>query len=274
MLGSTVPVRKGLHNCFYYGDLWGCECIQVYSTLSRRWDIPISPDEGVIAKFKSAYEHSNVKQVISHIPFLVNLCSQDVELQKKSERRLQIELNYNNQLGIKYTVLHPGSNKNKTESLKLIAQRMDEAIDSLNYKNQCMILLETMSGQGNYLGDLEDIATIIGYVSHTNMIGVCVDTAHIYQNGYDINANYEPVIQCINKVIGLSYVKVIHLNDSLSKLNSHADRHSFIGEGFIELETFRKIVNDRRFSELPMILELPDIFRTPDALYALRSLQR
>lgn len=274
MLGSTVPVRNGIHNCFYYGDLWNCECIQIYSTLSRKWDIKDFPDDDIVIKYKAAYMKSNVKMVVSHIPFLVNLCSQDVELQKKSTNRLSKELTYNNQFGIYYTVLHPGSNFNKNNAIKVIANNINEAVEKLNFRNQCTILLETMSGQGNYLGNLDEISEIINLVDNKETIGVCLDTAHIYQNGYDLNKDYEKVLRKIDDIIGLKSVKAIHINDSLTPLNSHSDRHAFIGEGHIEIGTFKNIVNDYRFSNIPKILELPDINRSEEALNILRTLKQ
>lgn len=273
MLGSTVPVRNGLHNCFLYGDLWECECVQIYSTLSRRWDIPQTPEHDAILKFREAYRKSSVKSVISHVPFLVNLCSKDNELQKKSTTRLKTELIYNNAFGILYTVLHPGSNENKKGAIKAIANNINEAMSRLPFENKCTLLLETMSGQGNYLGSLEEISEIINLIEDQGKIGICLDTAHIYQNGYDLNNSYDYVMNEIGKVVSFRAVKAIHINDSLTELNSHVDRHAFIGEGHIKGEVFRKLINDPRFASLPQILELPDITRSQEALNILKSMR-
>lgn len=273
MLGSTVPVRNGLHNCFLYGDLWECECVQIYSTLSRRWDIPQAPNHDAILKFREAYRKSSVKSVISHIPFLVNLCSKDVELQKKSTTRLETELIYNNAFGILYTVLHPGSNENKKGAIKAIANNINEAMSRLPFENKCTLLLETMSGQGNYLGSFEEISEIISLIEDQDKIGICLDTAHIYQNGYDLNNSYDYVMSEIGKLVSFKAVKAIHINDSLTELNSHVDRHAFIGEGHIKGEVFRRLINDPRFASLPQILELPDITRSQEALNILKSMR-
>ena len=273
ILGSTVPVRNGINNCFIYGDLWECECIQIYSTSSRKWDIKDKPDNDMVVKFKSAYKKSNVRMVVSHIPFLVNLCAEDMELQKKSVARLRTELVYNNKFGIQYTVLHPGSHKDKEKAIEVIAKNINMVLDEFDNLNQCVILLETMSGQGNYLGSLEEIAQIINLIKNKNCIGVCLDIAHIYQNGYDINNNYDDIKKIIDKIIGLEFIKALHINDSLTRLESHVDRHAFNGEGYINIETFRKIVNDSNFLSLPKILELPDIYRSQEALNILKSLK-
>lgn len=96
-----------------------------------------------------------------------------------------------------------------------------------------------MSGQGNYLGSIEDIANIITLITEKDKIGVCLDTAHLYQNGYDLNNDYNNTINMIDKIIGLHYVKAIHINDSLTEFQSDVDRHAFIGEGYINLQVYK-----------------------------------
>lgn len=276
-LGSNVPTIGGLPTGFRLADEWGCESIQVYLTLSRRWDVPELTKEE-IGKFKTAWEESSVKEVVAHIPFLVNLASPDKEIRRKSIERLKIEISRANEFGVKYPVLHPGSYGNTSKKVGI--DRIVEGLNTIPSKidnPSIKILLETMAGQGTAMGStFEELATIFEKLENPEFFGVCFDVAHVFMAGYDIRGyrGYERVMQKFDKVVGLDKIKVIHLNDSKTKLNSHNDRHANIGEGELGLQVFHAILRDRKFRVIPKILEIPDRDkRTKDDLNLLRRLQ-
>ena len=277
MLGCTVPTIGGLPKGFYWARKWGCECIQIYVTLSRRWNVAeLSPDD--VLKFKSAWEDSPVKKVVAHVPYLVNLASPDKNLWQKSKDRLSVELSRARQFGVNFLVLHPGSygNSNKEDGMK----RTIEALNSISSENNdktTKILLETMAGQGTMIGaTFEEIAHILEKVSDSEFFGVCFDTAHVFAAGYDIRdyGGYETVLREFDTIIGLHKIKTIHINDSKTDLGSRSDRHAWIGEGKLGLKVFHAMVRDTRFRNIPKILEIPESDkRSEENLRLLRKLQ-
>lgn len=277
MLGSTVPTVGGLPKGFYWAKKWGCECIQIYVTLSRRWNVSeLLPEE--IFEFKSAWQKSPVKKVVAHVPYLVNLASPEKRLWEKSKNRLSIELSRTRQFGVNFLVLHPGScgNSTKEEGIQRIIEALN-IISSVGNDQKTKILLETMAGQGTAIGsNFEEIAYILEKLDNPGFFGVCFDTAHVFMAGYDIRgyAGYETVLKEFNKIIGLNKIKTIHVNDSKTKLGSSVDRHACIGDGELGLQVFHALLLDTRFLKVPKILEIPESNkRSKGNLKLLRKLQ-
>lgn len=277
MLGSNVPTIGGLPVGFRYADKWGCECIQIYVTLSRRWDVSsLKNDE--INRFNTAWQKSSVEQVIAHVPFLVNLASPDTGLRKKSIERLSIEISRADKFKVPFLVLHPGSYRNSSKEIGI-----ERIINGLNFISQksdnssVKILLETMAGQGTALGStFEEIAFIIENIENPEFVGVCFDTAHIFIAGYDIRGykGYNKVMNKFDNIVGLDKIKVFHLNDSKTDLGSKNDRHANIGEGKLGLQVFHAILRDERFFNIPKILEIPERDeKSKEALEFLRELR-
>lgn len=185
MLGSNVPTIGGLHKGFEWGDKWQAECIQIYLTLSRRWEVSeLSQEE--VSKFKTAWQKSKVLEVVAHVPYLVNLASPDKELYKKSVERLRTEVSRALKLGVSMLVLHPGSygKSNKREGMKRIIDALNIVLED---NPPVKILLETMAGQGTTIGSrFEELAEIIEKVKKPESLGVCLDTGHLFMAGYDI----------------------------------------------------------------------------------------
>lgn len=260
---------------FVQGRQWGCDCIQIYLTPSRTWNVPeLSVEE--IKQFKAFWKNTNVKQIVAHIPFLVNIASDDEELRQRSVERLVLEVNMANKLQVEYLVLHPGSTRNRKEGIERIIEGLNIATER-KYDFMPKILLETMSGQGNMLcSRFEDIAEIIKKVENPDHIGVCLDTAHLFIAGYDFigYAGYEKTLQTFDKIVGINTIKVIHLNDSKTSQGSHNDRHAAIGEGKMGLQIFHALLNDKRFENIPKILEIPERDeKSYDTLQLLRELK-
>ena len=277
MLGSNVPTIGGYTTGFKFGDEWLCDCIQIFLTLSRRWDIPHLNDEK-ITEFKHAWKSSSVKSVVGHVPYLVNLASSDNVIWEKSIKRMLLEIEYATNLGVRFLVLHPGSytNTNKQNGLKRIIKALNMISKNLTDQH-VLILLETMSGQGSTLGStFKELNFILKNLNENKYFGVCFDTAHVFQAGYNIMGieGYNRIITRFEDIVGLKRIKVIHLNDSKTDLGSKIDRHSSIGEGRIGLKFFHSILNDDRFDNIPKIIEIPDRDeKSIESLKILRELQ-
>lgn len=281
MLGSNVPAhpgRGGLATLFQYADEWHCECAQTYITLSRRWNVTdLLPEE--ISDFKSAWRKSQVKQVIAHVPLLVNLASPVDDIWQKSRDRLSTELSRANKLGIQSLVLHPGyyRNSNKTAGIKRIIRTLNSVLDNVNDAT-AIILLETTAGQGTALGSrFEEIAYILENVRSKQFLGVCFDTCHVFAAGYEVRGyrGYDKILKEFDSVIGLDKLRAIHLNDSKAALGSRVDRHALIGEGKLGLQIFHALLRDPRFRDTPKVMEIPerDGEKVQQQLDLLRKLQ-
>ncbi len=197
--------------------------------------------------------------IIIHLPYIVNLANPEIEKRNYAKDFLLRELKLAEELDLKYLVLHPGARL--TSDINTAINNIAEGINYLiNNTKSSVILLETMAGKGTEIGrNFSEIKAIMNLITDKNRIGVCLDTCHINDAGYDIVNHYEEVIKEFNEVIGLNYLKVIHLNDSKNNIGTHKDRHENIGLGTIGFETLYKIANDQRFKNIPKILETPYI---------------
>lgn len=213
---------------------------------------------------KEAYklmEENNINKnnVIVHAPYIINLANGDESKFNFSCNFLSEELKRVNTFGMQYLVLHPGSHvglgvdegiSNIVKALNLILSKDDSNV---------MILLETMAGKGSEVGrTFEEIKRIIDGVSRKERIGVCLDTCHLNDAGYDLN-NFDDVLDEFDKLIGIDKIKCIHINDSKNTLSSHKDRHENIGKGTIGLDTLIKVINNPKLKDVPKILETPYI---------------
>lgn len=199
------------------------------------------------------------EDIIVHAPYIINLANK--EKSNFAKQFLIEEIKRMNYIGAKYIVLHPGA------SLK---QNVDEAIinlsnnikDVLKETKDVEIIIETMSGKGTEIGtSLEQLAKIIE-LTNEQRVGICLDTCHMWDAGYDIkndfeNNNGEELFNKLNQLNLLNKIKVIHLNDSKNNIGSHKDRHENIGKGFIGLKALKKIANHPNFDNIPIILETP-----------------
>jgi deoxyribonuclease-4 len=277
LLGSNVPTIGGRSKGFLYAKEWNCDCIQIYVTLSRKWNVPNLTQEE-IAEFKSAWKESAVGPVVAHVPFLVNIASADSGLWLKSINRLVIEAIRCYELGIPFLVLHPGSHRNstKTEGLNRAAEALNVVCQRIE-KTPVKILLETAAGQGFMIGArFEEISYILEHVQWPEFLGVCLDSAHIFTAGYDIRGylEYENTLKLFDKIIGLEKIQVIHLNDSKTGIGSGVDRHDCIGQGEIGIQFFHALMRDSRFTDTPKILEIPERDKkSKDNIALLRKLQ-
>jgi deoxyribonuclease-4 len=263
MIGSNVPAhpfRGGLATLFQYAEELGCECAQTYITLSRRWNVPsLSSEE--ISSFKSTWLKSNVKEVVAHVPLIVNLASPVDLTLRRSRDRLSVELSRVNDLGIHFLVLHAGyyGDSSRKAGIERVIGGLNNGLKNVS-NSTAKILLETMAGQGTAVGfRFEEIAYILDRVEKKEFLDVCFDTCHVFASGYDIRGydGYEEVLKKFDATIGLDRIKVIHLNDSKAELGSRIDRHTAIGEGKMGLQVFHAFIREPRFQDTPIVLELP-----------------
>ena len=208
---------------------------------------------------KQAYqllEQNKFNQLIVHAPYIINLANK--EKQKFSIEFLKEEIKRCEQLKIKTLVLHPGSHVGYG-----IKQGLDNIVEALNKtltkEQNITICLETMSGKGTELGtDFKQLKYIIDNCYLSDKIGICLDTCHLFDNGYDIS-NFDKILDEIDQLIGIDKIKCIHINDSKNNFKSHKDRHANIGFGLIGFDNLIKIIYNNRLKKIPKILETPFI---------------
>jgi len=205
----------------------------------------------------------DLNNVIVHAPYIVNLAN------RTDERKYQFSIDFLKQelkrcveLNIRYIVLHPGSHVNMGIDIacKNIINALNEVLSS---NADVTILLETMAGKGTEVGrTIQELKQIISGINNKSKIGICLDTCHLHDSGYDI-ADFDNILDEIDKEIGLSYIKCIHINDSKNLVDSHKDRHENIGYGTIGFDTLINIIYNKRLESVPKILETPWINDTP-----------
>jgi deoxyribonuclease-4 len=199
--------------------------------------------------------------ILPHASYLINLGNPDPRALEKSRNAFLDELLRCEQLGLNMLNIHPGSHLNRVSGdrcLGTIAESINLALDGTTFIS---VVIENTAGQGSNLGyTFEQLAAILDRVEDRSRTGVCIDTCHAFASGYDIRsrAGFRAVFSHFEEVIGLDYLKAMHLNDSRKELGSRVDRHENLGEGFLGLDPFKWIMRDPRFEGIPLILETPD----------------
>ncbi len=205
------------------------------------------------------------KNIVVHAPYIVNPGTFDLEKRQFAINFLTEEVKRTYAMGSKILVLHPGNHlKNDVnETINNIAFVINEINNNTNDLD-VVIALETMSGKGSEIGrDFDEVKRIIDLIKNKNRIGVCLDTCHIFDSGYDIVNKYDEVKREFNEKIGFNYLKAIHLNDSKNILGSKKDRHENLGKGNIGLSTLLNVCYDEDFKDIPKLLETPYIDGVP-----------
>jgi deoxyribonuclease-4 len=259
LVGAHMSINGGLANAIKDGIALKCTTIQLFLKNNRQWGAKKLTQQE-IDSFSSAAQKSLIQVFVAHATYLINLGSPNKEVCEKSITALIDELERCHLLQIPYLVLHPGSRVGSDETVCLdkIAANINTALAKTN--STSMILLELMAGQGGTVCyTFEQLAYLYKNINDKKRIGVCFDTCHAFAAGYDFNnpTSYEEMWQKFDQTIGIDLLKVIHMNDSKKNLGSRVDRHEHIGKGMIGLEAFRLICNDKRFFNIPKILETP-----------------
>ena len=216
-------------------------------------------EDGLTLQALNIMKENNIdySKVMVHAPYIINLCNENNF--SFSVSFLTEEMNRCNLLGVKYMVLHPGSHVGIGEEAGLnnIIKGLNLVFENLKDNNNVTILLETMAGKGTELGTTtEQLKYIIDNINDKDHIGVCLDTCHLNDAGYDLN-NFDDYLDSFDKLIGIEKIGCIHVNDSKNVISSHKDRHENIGFGTIGFDTLINIIYNKRLENIPKILETP-----------------
>lgn len=208
--------------------------------------------------FLKLAQENNFGKIVAHAPYTLNPCSSDEDTRKFAMKIFKDDLSRMEYLPNNYYNFHPGSHTGQGVDVGInqIAYMLN---DSLTDNQTTTVLLETMAGKGTEIGrNFQELQSIIEKVELKSKIGVCLDTCHIFDGGYDIVNNLDDVLKDFDSIIGLDRLKAIHLNDSKNTLGSHKDRHETIGNGNIGLCTLLNVINHPKLQGLPFILETPN----------------
>jgi deoxyribonuclease IV len=278
LLGAHMSIAGGVDNAVLQGKEVGCDTVQLFTKSSRQWvSKPLGKDE--IARFHRAKKETGLNTVVAHDSYLYNFAAPDDVLRKKSVAGLIDEMERCEALGVMYLIAHPGAHVGTGEEagIQTIAKSIDEMHRACpGYETK--LAIEITAGQGSNLGyRFQQVRQIIDASKNSDQLRVCFDTEHAFAAGYDLRTKegYERTFAEFDETIGLGLLVAFHLNDAKKDLGCRVDRHEHIGRGFIGLEAFRLLMNDRRFWGLPMCLETPksdDCHEDRENLATLRNL--
>ena len=266
LLGAHLSIAGGLPRAIDRAVASRCEALQIFTKSVGQWRArPIPAEE--VARFRARARETQLP-IVAHNSYLINIAAADPALRARSIAALGEEIDRAELLGLDGLVMHPGSHTSGTEAggLALIAAALAALLRD-RPRSRVRILLEHTAGQGTNLGHrFEHLASILERLGGSPRVAVCLDTCHLLTAGYDLcsEAGYRATFDEFDRRIGLDRVALFHLNDSKKPCGSRVDRHEHIGKGCLGLEPFRRILTDRRFARLPMVLETPKL-ETPES---------
>lgn len=261
-IGAHVSAAGGVENAPLNAAAIGAKAFGLFTKNQRQWVAPPLSEKS-IEQFKEncALHGYQPWQILPHNSYLTNLGHAEKAELEKSRAAFLDEMQRCEQLGLDRLNFHPGSHLKLVtpeESLSIIAESINLALDKTN---GITAVIENTAGQGTNLGhNFGQIRYIIDRIEDKSRVGVCIDTCHTFTSGYDLITpeGYQETFRLFEEIIGFSYLRGIHLNDSMKPLGSRVDRHDSIGKGLLGKEVFERIMNDARFNNLPIILETPD----------------
>lgn len=275
-IGAHVSASGGVENAPINAHNIGAKAFALFTKNQRQWvSKPLTAES--IKSFKENCEKYNLSAnyILPHDSYLINLGHPEEEALIKSRTAFLDEMQRCEQLGLKLLNFHPGSHLNKVdteECLNTIAESINITLDKTN---GVTAVIENTAGQGSNLGfEFWQLKYIIDRVNDKSRVGVCLDTCHTFTAGYDLVNNYDGVFNDFEKEVGFKYLRGIHLNDSKKEVGTRVDRHESIGKGFIGKEVFKKMMNDPRFDDMPIILETPDEAIWPEEIKWLYEIQK
>lgn len=216
----------------------------------------IDPED--VRKFLELTEEYKFGKIVAHAPYTLNACAAKENIREFARETMADDLKRMEWTPGNYYNFHPGSHvgQGAEAGVRMIAEMLNEV---LTEDQTTTVLLETMSGKGTEMGrNFEELRQILDLVEKKDKMGICLDTCHVWDGGYDIVNNLDGVLEEFDRIIGLEKLKAIHLNDSLNDLGSHKDRHARIGEGRIGLEALVRVIRYPRLEGIPFILETPN----------------
>jgi deoxyribonuclease-4 len=272
-IGAHVSAAGGVENAPIRAHEIGATAFALFTKNQRQWQAkPLTAQS--IQQFKENCQKYGytAKQILPHDSYLINLGHPEVDKRQKSLDAFIDELQRCEQLGITLLNFHPGSHLrqiSETECMDLIIESINFA---LTQTKNVTAVIENTAGQGSNLGySFEQLAYMIDGVEDKSRVGVCIDTCHAYAAGYDLKNDYDGVMQQFADTVGFEYLRGMHLNDSKAKLGQRLDRHHSLGQGELGWESFKRIMQDQRIDEIPMILETIDMSLWPEEIATLKS---
>lgn len=215
-------------------------------------------DEEDVKRFQKIREQQRIEAVVAHAPYTMNACAARSDLREFAENIMRDDLQRMEYLPGNFYNFHPGSHVGQgiEEGVCLIAECLNRVLTG---EQSTTVLLETMAGKGSEVGGrFEELRMILDRIERKDKMGICLDTCHVWDGGYDIVNDLDGVLEEFDRIIGLEKLRAIHLNDSLNDLGSHKDRHAKIGEGEIGLEALVRVIRHPLLEGIPFILETPN----------------
>lgn len=255
--GVHVSIGKGFEGAVNQAQALGCDGFQIFAGNPRGWARkPVPASE--FTQFQTARTQYRLWPVMVHLSYLPNLATADRELFEKSFAVFCEDFRRANLLGADFFVFHPGKSKEREPGIARIVEAVNLALEQV--KGSTILLFENQAGAGGDIAaDFQDLGRLIKGVNELARVGVCLDTCHAFAAGYDLRTGtaWEETMAEFERFVGLSNLKIFHLNDAMGTLGSHLDRHQHIGEGTIGIAGFEYLVNNPKLNCLPGILETP-----------------
>jgi deoxyribonuclease IV len=258
LIGAHVSTAGGLDKAIERGTALGCESIQIFNQSPRMWrPTKYGPDD--FAAFREAMADSPVEAVVIHAVYLINCATNDKELRRKSLASLTHALRIGDAIGADGVVLHPGAQKGEAlgPSIKRAAKVIAAALED---SDSCPLLLEQTAGHKGLLGrDFDQTAELIELAGSGKRLGLCLDSCHLYVQGYDVTdeEHLSAVVDEADTKVSLDRLQCLHVNDAAAPLGSCRDRHANIGKGEMGKQGLAAFLSEPRFEGLPATLETP-----------------
>jgi len=262
LIGAHMSTSGGAHKAIEIADAVDCTALQIFTKNNNQWRAkPLTDDD--VQKFFNARKASPIRAYVGHVGYLINVASPKDDVYRKSVDSLTEEVERGDRLGLSDVVMHPGAHLKEGEeyAIKKIADSLNRIIDSTP-DITTRFALETTAGQGTNVGyKFEQIAAIINLVENKARLSVCFDTCHTFAAGYELRTRkgWDATFKAFDDTIGLDYLRVFHVNDSKKEFGSRVDRHEQLGQGELGLEPFKFLMQDKRFVDVPKILETPKL---------------
>lgn len=261
-IGAHVSSSGGVENAPINAFNIGAKAFALFTKNQRQWvSAPLS--EKSIEQFNANCKKYGFEpwQILPHDSYLINLGHPEAEGLDKSRLAFVDEMQRCEQLGLDRLNFHPGSHLDKIDTHSCLLRIAESINIALQETKGVTAVIENTAGQGTNLGyQFEHLRTIIDNVDDKSRVGVCIDTCHAFTSGYDLRTldAFNNTFKSFDEIIGFNYLRGLHINDSKKDLATRVDRHDSLGMGFIGIDTFRYIMNDQRFDNIPLILETPD----------------
>lgn len=256
-IGCHLSASKGFKNMGETALSIGANTFAFFTRNPRGGAAKAIDEADAQALIELMKEH-NFGKLVAHAPYTVNPCSENEKTREFAHTVLADDMKRMEYIPGNYYNFHPGSHvgQGAEKGIELISEMLNDIITP---EQNTIVLLETMAGKGSEVGrNFEEIKAIIDNMKYPEKVGVCMDSCHVSDGGYDIAGDLEGVLAEFDRVIGLDKLKAMHLNDSMNPLGAHKDRHAKIGEGHLGTQAFVNIINHPQLKDLPFILETPN----------------